>query len=354
MPRILAAAMAATALAALTVHAAPTPSSQPSPGAFPPYMCNITLADASGAAWSFDLLPVAGLTLNYTTGGNPSYVYSTSPCGIPAAACDPANFAVQWPYAPGIQYFGNNCELLGQGLPMWQLLDSSNASAGLSLMFATQTTTNGDPDKCPYDPVTGTEVGRTVVHQHACDPAVPAGTVVVSGVSEGPTCTYNVQMRSAAACAVSAGTPNPPLPPPGPPVPTTPGRDASYFCHNVELADASGTGWSFSFDQLYTAAGYNYSVSQGVLATLQICGTGPTACTPNYPVASTYGVVTQFFGSPPPAGTSCFDENGMLVPCTLPCEILAASAPQWSLQSNTNGGSGGVIAVFDGVPSLRA
>jgi hypothetical protein len=125
----------------------------------------VTLADASGVLWNFDLTPIAGLTLNVSgSAGN----FSVSPCGVAAGACVPALAYAAWPYAPAVQWLdapppcdgpdapvcvnaatnetvccSGNCEPLGMGVPQWQLLAAQDAVAGLVLAFDVLTVKGG-------------------------------------------------------------------------------------------------------------------------------------------------------------------------------------------------------------------
>lgn len=158
-------------------------------------------ADSAGNAYQFNLTGIAGISLLTNSS---AYSYGVSPCGIPTSACVPAQHPVGWPYAAVTQFFVNsassgncynagtgaeqpcsdNCEPAAVGLPQWQLLDASNATAGLWASFSGMFLASGDQMTCSWDPVTGTTTPRTSAIVLQCNASLPRGTVVVDSVGE--------------------------------------------------------------------------------------------------------------------------------------------------------------------------
>lgn len=78
----------------------------------------------------------------------------------------------------------DNCEPAAVGAPQWQLINASNATAGLVGTFDGMFLTSQDSMACAWDPNTGTPVPRSSAVNILCDPAVAPGTVVVNRVNE--------------------------------------------------------------------------------------------------------------------------------------------------------------------------
>lgn len=381
--RIFAMRRAAAALAGLAALGAAGQGSlrpQPYPGPFDEYLCKPQLADDAGHAWAFDMTPVA--TANFSFVNVPlRYSFIVAGCGVLDSPCLPG-WDVEWTYAPVLQFFAeslgsgttcwdpaanatapctNQCEALARGAPQWSLLDASNASAGLSVTFASVFEPPGghpDPMQCPFDPVFQTASPRTVVINYACDPTVPAGQIVAGTAVEGPTCTYTVTASTAAACPTRSTT-KALLPPPSVPAVPEGGNTepyAPYLCQPV-LADAAGYNWAFNFTGLYRAAGSEYSFAipdRNTSYSLNVCGYSSALCAPyQYQVQSNWGAATMFWGAPGQPDTNCsLINNGTIVPCTMNCEVLAAGAPVWNLLDATNGKSGGVALQYWGLTRL--
>lgn len=210
---------------------------------------------------------------------------------------------------------------------------------------------------CPYDPISGTELGRSASLTYTCDSSLPKGTIAIDGVSESPPCTYNVALRTAAACPTKvahgppAGWPLP-TPPPGGCSPPA-GMFASYLCAPT-LTDASGAAWHFDLSSLYRRPGesdYTVSLASGSSIDFNICGWSSASCTPPYSVATNYGAAVQTLEAPPPAGAECTFTNASAAPCTSGCEVLGAGGPLYALPASVPAG-GGLVLTFAGVRSL--
>lgn len=175
------------------------------PGSFPDYICSPVLADTLGNAYAFNLTGIAGLTLaTKSSEGGGNYLFGSSPCGIPTSACVPGQHPVGWPYAAVTQYFvgtaspGNcynqatgaeqpctdNCEPASVGFPQWQLIDASNATAGIWGSFSGIFMVNGDETICPWDPSTGTPTPRSSTVVLQCDSSMAPGNVTVTSIAE--------------------------------------------------------------------------------------------------------------------------------------------------------------------------
>jgi hypothetical protein len=341
------------------------------PGAFDDYLCNFTLPDAVGSLWNFDLRFVANQQIT-VVGGNRTFV--VSPCGVPLIKCAPAGGYVGWPYAPAMQIIDSpppcnmtlpecvnpvtglpicctgNCELMGLGVPQWQLVAPQDAGAGLVLEFDAFPALAQDLYPCPFDPIKGAEVVRTMTVVHTCDPTVPVGTVITEGVAEDSPCKYVTTLRSAAACPVAVPSGPGPQPSTGPAVPFVPGPLADYLCQPT-LTDATGVAWAFDLTPLSDPAGFTLDVSGGGGSNLTfgVCVVPDALCAPGYPVTASYGAGVQYFGPDAPP-QQCQMPNGSPVPCTRFCEIVGTGAPLWSLLDPASG-KAGVVAQFAGISS---
>jgi len=367
---------------------APSPEPPPSaydysaPGAFADHLCDLAFADAAGARFEFDLRPVAGVVVNGSG-------FALAPCGVTAFACamlpvpQPLGAAVQLSAGGGASCFYG----LTAGPPLTTLRDAANAATGglVTTYASAWTQTSNGPSCGDWDPARGREEGRTLILQHACDPAAAPGAVALLGVTEAPACTYSALISSAAACgarvaeaaaskatakfaspasaaggvrieaaAASRSAASAPVAnPPGPALPPwAPGAGpmSPYLCTPI-LADAAGRRWRYSLQQLFRAgADYTVATPVGDFA-LNVCGWTRTTCTPAYAVRANFGalVVAWAGGAPPPSGTQCRWANGTSAPsCSAPCRTLAEGAPVFSLANASDGAAGGLVMALQG------
>ena len=328
----------------------PTPYDYPSPGAFDDHLCSLSLRDAAGVDFNFDLRPVA--TVNGSADG-----IGAVPCGVFPLAC--ADVPIPQPFGAGVQLGGGagawSCFFaLSAGPPLHALADPANAATGgLVTTFAAAWKELSNEANCgDWDPARGRESGRRLILQHACDAAAAPGAVRFLGAVEAPTCTYTLRLASAAACGAKAAAP---APEPNPPAPAMPawapnaGPFAAYLCSPV-LRDAGGARWRFSLQRLFRrGSDYTVSTPAGAFA-LNVCGYTAATCTPAYAVAANFGglVVAWPGGAPPPAGTECAWANGTAAPCSAPCRALAEGAPTFSLANASDGAAGGLVMALQG------
>ena len=325
----------------------PTPYDYVAPGAFADNLCSLSLRDAAGQDYVFDLRGVA--TVNGSAGG-----ISAVPCGVFPLEC--ALVPIPQPLGAGVQLSGPwSCFFpLSSGPPLHALADASNAaSGGLVTTFQAAWRQTSDGEEChDFDPVRGRDAGRRLVISHACDATAAPGAVKFLGSVEDPVCTYTLSISSLAACGTKAAAP---APAPNPPTPAAPawapnaGPFAAYLCNPV-LSDAGGGKWRFAFQQLFSR-GSDYSVTTplGTFA-LNVCGYTQTTCTPAYAVAANFGalVVQWAGGAPPGPAAACTWGNGTAAACTAPCRTLAEGAPVFSLANASNGATGGVVMALQG------
>ena len=70
----------------------------------------------------------------------------------------------------------SQCEVLGVGLPQWQLREPQNPQyGGISVTFRGVAPSDTDTHMCPWDPKTGAERQRTVIYNVSCDPSMSIG-----------------------------------------------------------------------------------------------------------------------------------------------------------------------------------
>jgi hypothetical protein len=325
-----------------------TPYDYASPGAFADHLCNMTMRDAAGQDWAFDLRAVAAVNGSAGAGS-----VGAVPCGVFPLACH--DLPIPAPFGAAVQLSGDwSCFFaLSTGPPLHALADASNAATGgLVTTFQPAWRQTSNVDECnDWDPARGREQGRKVVLVHSCDASAAPGAVKFLGSVESPTCTYTVSLSSRAACGVKAPAPAAP----NPPAPAAPawapnaGPYAAYLC-SPTLADAAGARWRFAFQQLFSrGADYTATTALGAFA-LNVCGYTATTCTPDYAVAANFGalVVQWAGGAPPPAGAKCAWGNGTAAACSAPCRTLAEGAPSFSLANASNGATGGVVMALQG------
>jgi hypothetical protein len=235
------------------------------------------------------------------------------------------------------------------------LLDASNgATGGLETTYLGTRPTANNGGKCPFDPVRGTEFGRTLNVIHKCNASMAPGEIIVTNQAENPTCFYNLFVTSAAACgtqvsvplSLNAGNPLPAYAPGAGPM-------SDYLCNPI-LVDTNSKSWSYNFSQLYNSVS-DYFVADSIGNTLffNVCGYTSTTCTPQYAVAASFGTMVVAFPYPVPTpvpASACYFSNGTTAPCGGPCRTVGdAASPKFTLVDQTNGATGGVTMWFKGL-----
>lgn len=144
--------------------------------------------------------------------GNPGI----SPATLAGKACPKQNNCTDWDNAPAMTdgaqgCCSNTCEVVGTDYVQFSVVNPNNpigANSAIQLRFASLGSLADDAWGCPYDPGRQNKLvfERNFVVILTCDKNAPTNSIVNLAASEGPTCTYVVTGRSAAACG-SQGDP---------------------------------------------------------------------------------------------------------------------------------------------------
>jgi hypothetical protein len=203
-----------------------TPPWAPGAGPYAPYVCSPTLADASGAKYAFALASLFSADADYVVKGADGTSYALNVCGNTRTTCMPAYsvaasfgaLVAAWPGGapppPDAKCSWANgttapctppCRTLGEGAPLFSLLNASDGAAGGLLMAVQSELVSGDEpaiyQTCGYDG-NGDALFPSVAAAIKCDPSV--ATLALDGVScssgADGSCVFTVQARSSKAC----------------------------------------------------------------------------------------------------------------------------------------------------------
>jgi len=116
-------------------------------------------------------------------------------------SCDPNNPTCYDPVDNATLCCTANCEVLGVGTPVWNLIDETNPSGGgVMLTHQGVPPAANDPNRCPLDPNTGAELQRSITFLLYCNPNLPPNELVELDAYENTTCQYVIELQTAAAC----------------------------------------------------------------------------------------------------------------------------------------------------------
>lgn len=150
-------------------------------------------------------------------------------CGNAQQHCDPKDWDNPYNYGVAVQMWGETpscstpadrtctdstdpgekvcctaeCELLGSGFPVFNIVDENNPeTGGINITHTGVPPSTLDPNPCPYDPTTGGYQSRQVVYHMMCDKKGKQGSLTVTDAYEGPQCVYNLNIKTVHACGV--------------------------------------------------------------------------------------------------------------------------------------------------------
>lgn len=189
------------------------------------YLCVFEAQSASGVTFGFDLRPLCATGASYSANDSSEHSYSFNICGYSNFQCTPSWNDV---YKAGVavQYWGDtpacntsapectdvngdpvcctqDCQVLGVGIPVFQLQEPSNPETGGILVGHTGAQpADDDPFWCPWDPHTQQMAPRQITYSIACNESMPFGAVNILDVYENETsaCSYIVVMESRHGC----------------------------------------------------------------------------------------------------------------------------------------------------------
>lgn len=94
-----------------------------------------------------------------------------------------------------------NCEVLGVGIPIWELQDPDNpVTGGIKVSYVGAPSSGQEPYPCPYNNVTGADGERSATILLHCAPELPLDSLIVLNVSEVAACQYVIEARTQNAC----------------------------------------------------------------------------------------------------------------------------------------------------------
>jgi len=94
-----------------------------------------------------------------------------------------------------------NCQVLGTGVPQYNLTDPSNPqTGGVQVTFEGATPAHDDPFWCQFNPVTGAQYKRQVTYKFHCDPSVTGVEVVGASQNRTNDCVYTLEFKTSRAC----------------------------------------------------------------------------------------------------------------------------------------------------------
>lgn len=190
----------------------------------PSYDCEF-FEETSSDLWYWDFTSLCSATEYTYPDPNPTLnsTFHFNICGYTQTKCIPPDWQNPYEVGVAIQMWGNTpactnppactdntgakvcctaeCELLGYGYPIFELVDPNNPkTGGINITHLSVPASDLDPNECPYDPSKGGFISRSVEFNFQCDPNGSKGSFRVLNAYEGPQCHYNLVLSSVHGC----------------------------------------------------------------------------------------------------------------------------------------------------------